>query len=96
MHNPYSLSKINKQFECNFPEMDVIVPRCLFDTNNNEDRKLIEMLKQLYRESNQEDQAIPEGLFDLTSEEERRECIDRAIWEYTRNRIEYKWIIVEE
>lgn len=30
------------------------------------------------------------------NEEERRECIDRAIWEYTRNRIEYKWTIVEE
>lgn len=52
------------------------IPRCLFDTNNNEDRKLIEMLKQLYRESNQEDQAIPEGLFDLTSEEERREFLE--------------------
>ena len=52
------------------------IPRWLFDTNNNEDRKLIEMLKQLYRESNQEDQAIPEGLFDLTSEEERREFLE--------------------
>lgn len=30
------------------------------------------------------------------SKEERRECIDRAIWEYTRSRIEYKWTIVEE